>query len=96
MLGYPGYKVGEREGFIIDILGSILGITLTLNLNDVIASLGVNLFGAGYTAQQLPIKLVSTDVMVILISALSMSFLATLYPAYRASKTQPVEVLSYE
>ena len=78
------------------ILGSILGITLTLNLNDVIASLGVNLFGAGYTAQQLPIKLVSTDVMVILISALSMSFLATLYPAYRASKTQPVEVLSYE
>lgn len=25
MLGYPGYKIGEREGFVIDILGSILG-----------------------------------------------------------------------
>lgn len=78
------------------VLGSILGVLITLNLNPLISTLGMNLFGAGYASQTLPIQLDSLDVVVIVISALTMSFLATLYPAYRASKTQPVEVLCHE
>ena len=78
------------------ILGSFLGVVLTLNLNSLIAIFGMNLFGAGYSAQTLPIQLEIKDVIVIVLSALSMSFIATLYPAYRASKTQPAEVLRNE
>jgi lipoprotein-releasing system permease protein len=77
-------------------LGTILGITLTLNLNMIIETFGFNFFGTGYSAQKLPIELVITDVVFITLSALSMSLLATLYPAYRASTTQPAEVLRNE
>jgi lipoprotein-releasing system permease protein len=77
-------------------LGAVLGMLLTLNLNNIMALLGLNLFGAGYTSQILPVQLLASNVVVIVISALIMCLLATLYPAYRASKTQAAEVLRHE
>ncbi|MBL0711321.1 MAG: lipoprotein-releasing ABC transporter permease subunit [Colwellia sp.] len=77
-------------------LGSALGIFLTYYLNDILAILGVNIFGSGYAVQQLPMQLEVINVVVISISALVMSFLATLYPAFHASNTQPAEVLRNE
>ena len=87
---------GMVNGLLGVITGSVLGLLITFNLNSLISILGMNLFGAGYASQTLPIQFEIIDVVVIAISALSMSFLATLYPAYRASKTQPVEVLCHE
>ena len=78
------------------ILGTILGVILTLKLNSLMSLLGVSILGAGYVSQQLPMDLVLSDVITIVISALIMSFAATLYPAYRASTTQPAEVLRNE
>ena len=78
------------------ILGSILGVVITLNLNSLFSLLGVSILGAGYASQQLPIQLEAINVVTIIISALIMSFAATLYPAYRASKTLPAEVLRNE
>ncbi len=75
-------------------LGGIFGVILALNLNDFMVMIGVNLFGFG--VQELPIKLEWLDVFVIIISALSMSFLATLYPAYQASTTKPAKILRNE
>ncbi len=77
-------------------LGSILGVLLSQYLNDILAVFGVNIFGTGYAMQQLPIQLEVTNVVVIAISALVMSFIATLYPAFQASNTQPAEVLRNE
>lgn len=77
-------------------LGSILGVLLSQYLNDVLDFFGVNLFGSGYAMQQLPIQLDVINVVVIAISALLMSFIATLYPAFQASNTQPAEVLRNE
>ncbi len=74
--------------------GTVIGVLLTFNLNALLSILGVNLLGAG--AQALPIHIELTDVTTIIVSALAMSFLATLYPAYRASKTLPAEVLRNE
>ncbi|WDE00637.1 lipoprotein-releasing ABC transporter permease subunit [Thalassomonas actiniarum] len=78
------------------ILGSISGVLLTLNLNTLMSVTGINIFGPGYASQVLPIQLEAWNVAVIVFSALMMSFVATLYPAYRASKTQPAEVLRNE
>ncbi|WDE03811.1 lipoprotein-releasing ABC transporter permease subunit [Thalassomonas viridans] len=78
------------------VLGSILGVLLTLNLNTLMSVTGINIFGPGYASQLLPIQLEAWNVAVIVFSALMMSFVATLYPAYRASKTQPAEVLRNE
>lgn len=75
-------------------LGGLLGVILALNLNDIMMVVGVNLFGFGM--QDLPIKLEWLDVLTIILSALAMSFLATLYPAYQASTTQPAQVLRNE
>jgi len=77
-------------------LGSAFGIFLSQYLNDILALFGVNIFGAGYAAQQLPIQLEINNVVFIAISALAMSFVATLYPAFQASNTQPAEVLRNE
>ena len=74
--------------------GALLGVILALNLNDIMLLVGLNLFGFG--VQELPIKLEWIDVVIIIFSALAMSFLATLYPAYKASTTQPAQVLRNE
>ncbi|GLX79798.1 transporter [Thalassotalea insulae] len=78
------------------LFGAIAGIALTLNLNPLLTNLGINLLGAGYGVQDLPVDLQWQQVMTIALSAILMSFLATLYPAYRASKTLPAEVLRNE
>jgi len=77
-------------------LGSLCGVLLTLNLNDLLATFGVNILGGGFASQVLPIQLMPTNVIVIVFSALLMTFLATLYPAFQASTTQPAEVLRNE
>ena len=86
---------GMINGLWGTFLGALFGVLLTLNLNQILAFLGVNVFG-GLTMQTLPIQLELSKVLVIMFSALTMSFLATLYPAYQASKTQPAEVLRNE
>ena len=87
---------GMVNGLWGALLGCIVGVTLTLNLNLITEIFGVNVLGAGYAEQQLPIDLQIIDVITIMVSAILMSFLATLYPAYRASKTLPAEVLKNE
>jgi lipoprotein-releasing system permease protein len=77
-------------------LGSFFGVITALNLNEILALFEVNILGAGYAAQSLPIQLEMINVVVIVLSALTMSFVATLYPAFQASKTQPAEVLRNE
>jgi len=75
-------------------LGGLLGVILALNLNNILLVVGANLFGLGM--QELPVNLEWLDVLTIILSALAMSFLATLYPAYQASTTQPAQVLRNE
>jgi len=75
-------------------LGGTLGVIIALNLNEIMQFVGVNLFGFGM--QNLPVRLEWLDVSTIILSALAMSFIATLYPAYQASTTQPAQVLRNE
>ncbi|MDP1593834.1 MAG: lipoprotein-releasing ABC transporter permease subunit [Gallionella sp.] len=92
---------GVIIGLIGTLLGSISGIALALNL-DVVVPFIENLFGVHFLAKdvyyisELPSDLRYAEVA--LVSGLSfiISLLATLYPSYRASKTQPAEALRYE
>ena len=87
---------GVSNGLWGVILGSTLGVLITINLNDILSILGMSIFGTVFAGQNLPVDLQIKDVVVIIISALLTSFIATLYPAYRASKTLPAEVLRNE
>jgi len=84
---------GLINGFWGVTIGTAVGSLLTLNLNSLLSLLGVSLLGAG---QSLPVELSINNVVSIIFSALAMSFVATLYPAYQASLTQPAEVLRNE
>ena len=49
-----------------------------------------------YLISHLQTRVDANEVLMVCLAALLISFLATLYPAYRASKIQPAEVLRYE
>lgn len=87
---------GMMNGLWGTSLGSFFGVVLALNLNEILSIFGVNILGGGYVVQALPVQLEPINVLVIAMSALGMSFIATLYPAFQASKTQPAEVLRNE
>lgn len=92
---------GTVIGVMGTLLGSVLGIILALTITDLIAwvehTFGVQFLSADvYFISYLPSQLQTGDVMVIISVALGISFLATIYPAWRASRTQPAEALRYE
>ncbi|KMM77369.1 lipoprotein-releasing ABC transporter permease subunit [Xanthomonas sp. LMG 8992] len=92
---------GTLIGVIGTVAGVIGGIVLTLNLERILAGIeavfNIKLLPEDvYYITGLPTDMQPHDVMVITIVALLMSFLATLYPAWRAARTQPAEALRYE
>ncbi len=92
---------GTLIGIIGTVLGAIGGVTLTLNLERILDGIeklfNVTLLPADvYYITGLPTDMQAWDVTVTLLTALLMSFLATLYPAWRAARTQPAEALRYE
>ncbi len=92
---------GSLIGTIGTVLGVVGGIVLTLNLEHILRAiervLGVQLMPEDvYYITGLPTRLEASDVVIISIIALAMAFLATIYPAWRASRTAPAEALRYE
>ncbi|MEP1743978.1 MAG: lipoprotein-releasing ABC transporter permease subunit [Kangiellaceae bacterium] len=92
---------GSLNGIIGTIIGVIGGVALATNLADVVAFIeelwGVQVLpGDVYFIGFLPSVLKWSDVWNISVAALLMSTLATLYPAWKASKTKPAEALRYE
>jgi lipoprotein-releasing system permease protein len=82
-------------------LGVLTGVTLALHVSEVSLFLerlmGVKLFNPEvYFISNLPAELQWRDVFVIAMSALGLSLLATLLPAWRATRIAPAEVLRYE
>lgn len=98
-------KIFFVQGSVIGVFGTFLGvicgILLSINIGTIVGFFE-RLFGMRvldptvYVISEFPSDLHWNDVTVISIVSLSISLLATLYPAYRASKTQPAEALRYE
>ena len=92
---------GSLIGIIGTALGVVGGILLTINLERILevieSTFNVTLLPADvYYITGLPYDLQPSDVTIIALIALAMSFLATLYPAWRAARTDPAEALRYE
>ena len=93
------------HGLALAIAGISLGLMLGIALASYIAPLtlfleellGVKLFDPTvYFISELPSSLQWADVIAVAVAALTLSLLATLYPAWRASQVAPAEVLRYE
>jgi len=92
---------GSTIGFIGTFLGAVLGVLFTLNIENIRQFIDktfeTSLFDPTvYFLSQLPSRLFISDLIAIILMSLALSFLATLYPAYKASKTNPANVLRYE
>lgn len=92
---------GSVIGAVGTLVGALLGVIAALNLSAWMAWFeqlsGQQVFAADlYVISSLPSQLQWADVALICAAGLSLSFLATLYPAWRAAQTEPAEALRYE
>ena len=92
---------GAFIGVVGTAIGLILGLLFCYNIESIRqglqALLGRDLFSAEiYFLSTLPAKVDNLEVLTVAGISLLLSFLATLYPAYRAAKMDPVEALRYE
>ncbi len=95
------FMTGAAIGIAGTIAGVILGIIVALNVENIRQFLmwltGANLFPAElYYLNRLPSRLDFSQVAGIAVFALALSFLATIYPAWRAASLDPVEALRHE
>lgn len=92
---------GAVIGIIGTLLGLVSGVLIALNIETIVPAIE-RLFHTQFLAKdvyyisELPSKLEWGDVGVIGVVSLLLSLLATVYPSWRASRTQPAEALRYE
>ena len=95
------FLAGAAIGVIGTFSGFLLGLWFSLNIETIrqwIQSLtGTELFASEiYFLSQLPSKVDPTEVVTTVLMGLGLSFLATIYPAWRAARLDPAEALRYE
>jgi len=84
---------GASSGVLGSLIGGLLGVVLATNLNSLLESAGIALFSVG---GELPILINPLQIAVVVVLAIALSLLATLFPSYRASSVKPAEALRYE
>ena len=98
-------KIFVTTGFVIGAVGTLAGLALGFLVlffrqgivRAIEVATGQNLWDAEIRfLTDLPARTDPMEVVAICLLALGLSFLATLYPAYKAANTDPVEVLRYE
>ncbi|WP_243374037.1 lipoprotein-releasing ABC transporter permease subunit [Geotalea sp. SG265] len=93
------------EGLIIGIFGTAIGVlgglVVALNLEPIVNAVqrvtGFQLFSKDiYYLDRFPSLVIPSDVILISVTAIVISFVATLYPSWQASRLSPAEALRYE
>lgn len=93
------------QGTVISVIGTAIGVCVGVVLawfvQDIVvfieALLSIQFLKSDiYPISYLPAQLLWFDVLLVMAVSLSMSFLATLYPAWRATKVLPAEALRYD
>ena len=92
---------GAALGFFGTLVGTFLGVLLAANVDSAVAwveqAFGLHFIDPNvYYISQLPSDVQLPDVLLVSIGSFLLSLLMTLYPAWKAYKTQPAEALRYE
>lgn len=92
---------GTLIGLVGTSIGAVLGVLAALNISELVGWLerlsGQHVFSSDvYFINNLPSDLQAADVLLVCTAGFGLSFLATLYPSWRAAQIQPAEALRYE
>ena len=80
---------GLLVGLVGTLIGAVLGVLITLNFGAILSAVNPN-------GVFLPTSIEPVQVILVIAFSLLLSLLSTIYPAYRAAKTEPAEALRYE
>lgn len=91
---------GSLIGIIGTVVGVVFGVLLSLSISDLVSWLeqfsGHQFLSSDvYPVNYLPVEIRISDIIMVAGTALLMSLVATLYPAWKAAKTQPAQALRY-
>ena len=85
------------QGLLVGVVGTLAGLFSGLGLCHLLARYQfIRLPADIYYISTLPVRVEMQDVIFVTIAAVLISFLATLYPSWHASRVNPVEALRYE
>lgn len=99
-MGAPNHsirKIFVFSGMMIGMVGTFLGVVLGIVLCELLKRIQIHQLTGDiyYFTSNLPVRMEITDIVLIVIAAMFICFLATLYPSYQASKLKPVEAVRY-
>ncbi|MDP8213021.1 MAG: ABC transporter permease [Candidatus Zapsychrus exili] len=97
-IGVPNKSIRNifiRQGVFIGSLGTLLGLVGGVGLSYILGTY-VKVPKEIYSIDRVPVELQFFDILITITAAMVISYLATIYPASRASNLEPVEALRYE
>ena len=85
------------QGLLVGFVGTLAGLASGLGICHILAKYKfIKLPADIYYISTLPVRVEKADVLVVSLAAVLISFLATIYPSWQASRLNPVEALRYE
>ncbi|ADH86002.1 lipoprotein-releasing ABC transporter permease subunit [Desulfurivibrio alkaliphilus] len=89
-------RIFMYEGLVIGTVGTGLGVTVGLGLCEILSRYRFIDLPDVYPISTLPVQVLPQDVILISLAAVLITFLATIYPSWRAAKVDPAVALRYE
>ncbi|MDZ7641034.1 MAG: lipoprotein-releasing ABC transporter permease subunit [Desulfurivibrio sp.] len=89
-------RIFVYEGLVIGLVGTTLGVALGLGLGEILSRYHFIELPEVYPISTLPVQILPQDVAMIAAAAVLITFAATIYPSWRATKVEPAAALRYE